>query len=239
MDEISVKLNEVPTLNASLEHIVVNNAEAIRSHTLLNDRDRADQHPISAITGLEEALNSAISEQKINEAVNSALATAKESGEFDGKDGKNGKSAYAYAQDGGFTGTEAQLSAKLAIPVVTPQMYGGTDDVAIQAAINAADYVLLPEGNYTINNPVIITSEKKIQIEGTVTVTKTTQGTPRIEINAIISYEVPIHIVYDAAGNGLDNIQVDAANIRKQIINGQLYIIRGGKAYNAIGTQVK
>lgn len=170
MDEISVKLNEVPTLNASLEHIVVNNAEAIRSHTLLNDRDRADQHPISAITGLEEALNSAISEQKINEAVNSALATAKESGEFDGKDGKNGKSAYAYAQDGGFTGTEAQLSAKLAISVVTPQMYGGTDDVAIQAAINAADYVLLPEGNYTINNPVIIPSEKKIQIEGTVTV---------------------------------------------------------------------
>ena len=80
--------------------------------------------------------------------------------------GEDGKSAYAYAQDGGFFGTEAQLSAKLATPMATPQMYGGTDDVAIQAAINAADYVLLPEGNYTINNPVIIPSEKKIQIEG-------------------------------------------------------------------------
>ena len=41
-------------------------------------------------------------------AVNNALAQAKESGEF------NGKSAYAYAQDGGYTGTEAEFAAKLA-----------------------------------------------------------------------------------------------------------------------------
>ena len=41
-------------------------------------------------------------------AVNNALAQAKESGEFDGK------SAYAYAQDGGYTGTETEFAAKLA-----------------------------------------------------------------------------------------------------------------------------
>lgn len=44
-------------------------------------------------------------------AVNEALAQAKASGEFDGADGK---SAYAYAQDGGYTGTEAEFAAKLA-----------------------------------------------------------------------------------------------------------------------------
>ena len=44
-------------------------------------------------------------------AVNEALAQAKESGEFDGA---AGKSAYAYAQDGGYTGTEEQFAAKLA-----------------------------------------------------------------------------------------------------------------------------
>lgn len=44
-------------------------------------------------------------------AVNNALAQAKESGEFDGA---AGKSAYAYAQDGGYTGTEAEFAAKLA-----------------------------------------------------------------------------------------------------------------------------
>ena len=44
-------------------------------------------------------------------AVNNALAQAKESGEFDGADGK---SAYEYAQDGGYTGTETEFAAKLA-----------------------------------------------------------------------------------------------------------------------------
>ena len=44
-------------------------------------------------------------------AVDEALAAAKASGEFDGADGK---SAYQYAQDGGYTGTEAEFAAKLA-----------------------------------------------------------------------------------------------------------------------------
>ena len=47
----------------------------------------------------------------VGTAVNEALAAAKASGEFDGADGK---SAYSYAQDGGYTGTEAEFAAKLA-----------------------------------------------------------------------------------------------------------------------------
>ena len=77
----------------------------------------------------------------VGAAVNEALAAAKESGEFDGADGltptigdngnwylgetdtgkpsrgdkgADGKSAYQYAQDGGYTGTEAEFAAKLA-----------------------------------------------------------------------------------------------------------------------------
>lgn len=45
---------------------------------------------------------------KMGVAINTALAAAKASGEFDGK------SAYSYAQDGGYTGTEAEFAAKLA-----------------------------------------------------------------------------------------------------------------------------
>ena len=44
----------------------------------------------------------------VGTAVNEALTAAKASGEFDGK------SAYSYAQDGGYTGTEAEFAAKLA-----------------------------------------------------------------------------------------------------------------------------
>ena len=64
--------------------------------------------------------------EDITTAVNDALTQAKESGEFDGapgadgkdgadgEDGADGKSAYAYAQDGGYTGTEAEFAEKLA-----------------------------------------------------------------------------------------------------------------------------
>ena len=44
----------------------------------------------------------------VGTAVNEALTAAKASGEFDGK------SAYSYAQDGGYTGTEVEFAAKLA-----------------------------------------------------------------------------------------------------------------------------
>ena len=44
----------------------------------------------------------------VGTAVNEALTAAKASGEFDGK------SAYSYAQDGGYTGTEEEFAAKLA-----------------------------------------------------------------------------------------------------------------------------
>ena len=45
------------------------------------------------------------------EAINTALAQAKASGEFNGDPGKT---AYEYAKDGGYTGTEAEFGAKLA-----------------------------------------------------------------------------------------------------------------------------
>lgn len=53
----------------------------------------------------------ALSAETLKPAVDTALAQAKASGEFDGA---AGKSAYAYAQDGGYTGTEEQFAAKLA-----------------------------------------------------------------------------------------------------------------------------
>ena len=63
------------------------------------------------------AVKNMATKDDVNTAVDEALAQAKASGEFDGADGK---SAYAYAQDGGYTGTEAEFAEKLAaeIPAV-------------------------------------------------------------------------------------------------------------------------
>ena len=83
----------------------------------------------------------------VGTAVNEALAAAKASGEFDGADGitptigengnwylgdtdtnkpsrgANGKSAYSYAQDGGYTGTEAEFAAKLAAESIDKALF--------------------------------------------------------------------------------------------------------------------
>lgn len=97
--------------------------------------------PVESVNGKTGAVKltakdvGAISQDDLQEATNEVLAQAKESGEFDGpagpagpkgdtgetgpagpagKDGQNGKSAYQYAKDGGYTGTEEEFSEKLA-----------------------------------------------------------------------------------------------------------------------------
>jgi hypothetical protein len=58
-------------------------------------------------------------------------------------------------------------------------------------------------------------------------------------VNAVNSYGVEVHIVFDGTATSLENINVNVEGLRKQIIDGQLVIIRNGKAYNAQGAQVK
>ena len=75
--------------------------------------------------------------------------------------------------------------------------------------------------------------------EGTVVVSKNGQGKLAIEINALNSCKIPVHIVYSGATSGVEDINVNVDGTRKQIVDGQLLIIRDGKAYNAQGVQVK
>lgn len=66
------------------------------NHSALYNRDKADQHPMIAITGLVEALNGKqptgdyLTQDNLQDATNEALAQAKASGEFDGADGADG-----------------------------------------------------------------------------------------------------------------------------------------------------
>lgn len=65
-------------------------------HTQLINRDAANQHPMSAITGLSTALagkqpaGNYVTNTQLNGAVDDALAAAKASGEFDGAQGPAG-----------------------------------------------------------------------------------------------------------------------------------------------------
>lgn len=75
--------------------------------------------------------------------------------------------------------------------------------------------------------------------EGTVVVDANAAGQLTLEINAANSCGIPVHIVYDATASSVENIDVNVAGVKKQILDGQLVITRDGKAYNAIGAQVK
>ena len=62
-----------------------------------------------------------------------------------------------------------------------------------------------------------------------------------MEINAVNSYNQPIHITYDGTtvGSSLENTEVETNNVRKVIENNQILIIKEGVKYNVLGSIVK
>ena len=71
-------------------------------------------------------------------------------------------------------------------------------------------------------------------------VVENNNGELKITVDALNSYERPIHVVINAGiQTALDNTQADAAQAIKYIENGQLYILRNGNVYTATGALVK
>ena len=77
-------------------------------------------------------------------------------------------------------------------------------------------------------------------VGGSVTVEKV-DGKMKMEINAVNSYNQPIHITYDGTtvGSSLENTEVETNNVRKVIENNQILIIKEGVKYNVLGSIVK
>jgi hypothetical protein len=95
-------IDDITTSKVSVDHII-NNLTT-----------NATNKPLSAAQGVAlKALIDGLQSGKLNatdltSAINTALAQAKASGEFDGK------TAYEYAKEGGYAGTEAEFAALLA-----------------------------------------------------------------------------------------------------------------------------
>ena len=63
----------------------------------------------------------------------------------------------------------------------------------------------------------------------------------KVTIDALNSYDVPAHIVYEAdpVGSAVENVTVDKTNASKVIENNQLFIMKEGVMYNVLGSVVK
>lgn len=66
-------------------------------------------------------------------------------------------------------------------------------------------------------------------------------GKLKMTIDAVNSYDVPIHIVYDGTEGitSIENVTVDTTNASKVIENNQLFIMKEGVKYNVLGSVVK
>ena len=118
--------------------------------------------------------------------------------------------------------------------------------------------IVIPEGEYTIDDSDDYWSVVKgdgslgksfyathdgeyftslyFLVAGTVEVIKNVDNTLRFEVNAFNSYDVPIHIVYNAFGTSIDDVNINnVTNVKKMMIDGQLVIVRNGKSFNLMG----
>ena len=75
-------------------------------------------------------------------------------------------------------------------------------------------------------------------VDGTVEVTKTKDGSAYLEVNAVNSYGVEVHIVYDGTATGGTDINKPSDNTHKVLRDGQLLIIREGKTFNVVGAEM-
>ena len=60
-----------------------------------------------------------------------------------------------------------------------------------------------------------------------------------LEVDALNSYDYSVKLHYNPVQSAVENINTSNTNISTRIINGQLYIIRNGQAYDATGALVK
>ena len=132
-----------------------------------------------------------------------------------------------------------EADAETVLPAGVYTIDDSQDYGTVLASEGYDGYYVYPSlyATYSAMNPGYL-SELWFMVGGTVTVEKV-DGKLKVVIDAVNSYDQAIKITYDGTSTGVENINVNVEGIRKQIINGQLVIIRDGKAYNAQGAQVK
>ena len=123
------------------------------------------------------------------------------------------------------------------------------------------DDIIIPEGEYSIDTSddywSVIAADGSLGktfyathdgeyftsfyflVDGTVTISKK-NGKLSFEVQALNSYDVPMHIIYDSsATSAVENITTEQTNSQKKMINGQMMIIRNGKKYNVLGSSIE
>ena len=152
---------------------------------------------------------------------------------------------------------EQQEEDKVLLEIMT-----GSDLMALWFYVEYIDdEMVIPEGEYTIDDSgdywSVIKGDGSLGksfyathdgeyftslyflVDGTVLISKK-DGKLHLEMHALNSYDVPVHIVYDpTATTGLSNSLSPITNSQKLLRHSQLLIEREGKIYNVQGIEMK
>ena len=151
---------------------------------------------------------------------------------------------------------EQQDEDKILLEIMT-----GSDLMALWFYVEYIDdEIVIPEGEYAINDSgdywSVIKGDGSLGksfyathdgeyftllyflVNGSVVISKK-EGRLQLEMHALNSYDIPVHIVYDPMITGVNNTPSPTTNSQKRLRHGQLLIEREGKIYNAQGTEMK
>lgn len=84
----------------------------------------------------------------------------------------------------------------------------------------------------------LLLNELYFMVAGNIVVEKVKDHV-KVTVDAVNSYGVPLHIVYEAVSTAVENTIVDTNQARKLIKNNQLLIIKDGVQYNVLGNIVE
>lgn len=124
--------------------------------------------------------------------------------------------------------------------IVIPEGTYYIDDTQNYWTVNASDGTIGTYPSfYATHNGIDFTS-MYFFVSGIIEV-KNKNGKLYMEINALNSYDVPAHIIYDGSvTTDVENIiNADTIVSEKRLINDQLIIIRNGNKYNIMGALIK
>jgi hypothetical protein len=101
----------------------------------------------------------------------------------------------------------------------------------IEQGYPVLSYALVPDGEYV--TPYYLYS-------GTIKVSGEGNDKKKFEVDVLSFYGTPFKFTYDFAGDpqAIENTTVDT-KAKKVVRDGQIFILRDGKMYNAIGTEVR
>ena len=108
---------------------------------------------------------------------------------------------------------------------------------SVYASVGVVDGSIYPSFYGQMNAAGQIKVPCYFMVGGNVVV-ENVNGHLKVTIDALNSYDVPAHIVYEATPTSVENIVVEK-NTSKVVENGQLFIIKEGVKYNVLGNVVK